>query len=66
VVNEPGNYRVTIYSLTGKSMIILEYSGSATGYFDDIDVSDFSRGLYLVKIESMNGSLQRTFKIEKL
>jgi hypothetical protein len=47
-------------------MIILEYSGSATGYFDDIDVSDFSRGLYLVKIESMNGSLQRTFKIEKL
>lgn len=66
VSNESKNYLVTIYSISGKAIVIVEYSGSASGYFKTIDVSNFVKGLYFVKIEAMDGSLQRTFKIEKL
>ena len=60
------SYTVTIYNISGKNVAIFNYDNLLTGENKEIDFSSFALGIYLVKVKSKNGKIQRTFKIEKI
>ena len=65
--SESRSYIVTIYNFAGSVV----YSWSSNIYLDqayrlEVDVKDFSRGLYFVRVMSTDKQINRSFKIEKL
>lgn len=66
-VNEETNaYYVTISNLNGKIVSFATYENLLVNDFRIIDFGNFALGMYLVKVQSKNGKILRTFKIEKL
>lgn len=65
-IEDVNSYTVTIYSISGKNVNILNYDNLVTGEHKEIDFSSFALGIYLLKVKSKNGKIQRTFKIEKI
>lgn len=65
VKNEINSYIIYIYSLTGKLMVVWEKSNLLYGITKDFDFSKYAKGMYLVKIQSPDGPLLKTFKIIK-
>lgn len=66
-INEDVNaYLVTICNMSGRIVGQFNYDNLLTNDFKIIDFSDYSLGMYLVKVQAKNGKILRTFKIEKL
>ena len=66
-INEEVNaYTVTICNLSGRIVGSFSYENLLVNDFKIIDFSDYALGMYLVKVQSKNGKILRTFKIEKL
>ncbi|HNX65376.1 MAG TPA: T9SS type A sorting domain-containing protein [Bacteroidales bacterium] len=65
--SESRSYIVTIYNFAGSVV----YLWSSNSYLDQayrlqVDVKDFSRGIYIVRVMSTDKQINRSFKIEKL
>ena len=65
--SESRSYIVVIYNFAGSVV----YSWSSGGYLDqaythEVDMSRFSRGIYIVRVMSTDRQINRSFKIEKL
>lgn len=60
------SFLVEVFSLTGKAVGLFEYNNVTYGDDHAIEFSRFAKGLYLVKIQSKDGKIQRTFKIVKI
>jgi hypothetical protein len=61
------SYIVVIYNFAGSVV----YSWSSNNYLDQsytlpVDVKDFNRGIYIVRVMSTDKQINRSFKIEKL
>lgn len=65
-IDDVNSYTVTIYNISGRNVGIFNYDNLLSGAYKDIDFSSFALGMYLVKVQSKNGKIQRTFKIEKI
>jgi hypothetical protein len=65
--SESRSYIVVIYNFAGSVV----YSWSSNSYLDQtytlpVDVKDFNRGVYIVRVMSTDKQINRSFKIEKL
>jgi hypothetical protein len=65
VIGETNSYVVFIYTMEGKCMFNKSFNNLLSGLTFDVDVSSFPRGLFFVKIQSVDGQYLKTFKIEK-
>ena len=65
-IEESNSYIVTIYSISGQTMNINNYKNLTRSDTYSYDFSSHPKGLYLIKIQSVDGQYFRTFKIEKL
>ena len=63
----PRKFRIDIISITGRivSSTTLSFIDSYF-YIHKFDVDQLIRGLYYVKVQSMDGLISRSFKIEKM
>jgi hypothetical protein len=67
VINENvSSYLVSIFNINGRKVYMRNYDNLLKGEYREIDFSNFALGMYLVKVQSKNGKILRTFKIEKL
>ena len=66
ITEEVKAYTVTICNLSGRIVGLANYDNLLVNDFKIIDFSDYALGMYLVKVQSKNGKIVRTFKIEKL
>ena len=64
-VEDIDSYYVSVYAVTGSLIYSLEYKNLYNKERKTIDFSILPRGLYLIKTQSINGTLQHTFKIVK-
>lgn len=61
------DYRVTIFGLNGTIYFKKDYPCRGNFYYKvPIDVSNYQRGIYFVKVLTQNGMISRLFKIEKM
>ncbi len=58
-------YRVVIFGINGSIYMEKNYNCTSRRLIP-IDVSDFSRGTYFVKVVASDGTIDRLFKIEKM
>ena len=54
-------YDAEIYNIQGKSIFMKQYKSSSR----NIDISDFSKGIYLLKLKNENGNIIKSEKIVK-
>ena len=60
------SFIVQVYSVTGRLMAIFNYDNVVNGERRDISFEGVEKGLYLIKIQSKDGKIQKLFKIERL
>ncbi len=65
-VDDGLSFTVQVFSVIGKAVDVYEYSNVLTGDRHELDFKKYAKGLYLVKVQSRDGKIQRTFKIEKI
>jgi len=64
--SQTNEYHLIIFGLNGSIYRENTYTCIGTGRKEYLDLSDFSRGTYFVRIVAADESIIRTFKIEKL
>ena len=65
-VTDGQSFTIHIFSSLGKITGYLARDNVINGEKMDLDFSGYAKGLYLVKLQSKDGKIQRTFKIEKI
>lgn len=65
-VNEGLSFVIHIFNVTGMAITNYEIDNVSNKAPYLLDFRRFSKGLFLVKILSKDGKIQRTFKIEKI
>lgn len=64
-VDDGESFIVQVYNIIGKDMGLFEYNNVLNGNSFNMDLRNYANGLYLVRVQSKDGKIQRTFKIEK-
>ena len=65
-VDDGQSITVQVFSITGQMVGISFYDNIINGESQNIDFTRLAKGLYLVKVQSLDGKIQRTFKIERI
>lgn len=60
-------YRIEVIAMDGRKLVVRNINFDESMFWEEkVDFSDFSQGIYLVRIFSHNGRIDRLFKIEKI
>jgi hypothetical protein len=65
-VNDGQSFTIQIFNILGKATGFVIRNNVLNGEHFYLDFSGYAKGLYLVKLQSKNGKILRTFKIEKI
>lgn len=65
--SEPSNFEVIIFGISGSVYYRKNFPCPADFWrIESIDISDYMRGMYFVRIRTSDGRILRLFKIEKM
>lgn len=64
-IEDTNSYIVGIYTITGQIIDIQQYNNLTASTVKQYDFTNRSGGLYLVKVQSLDGRYFKTFKIKK-
>ena len=65
-IKEEQSFTIQIYNILGKLIEFREIQNVSGVHDEPFTFGQYGKGLYLIKLQSGDGKLQRTFKIEKI